>query len=637
MDVINKINKAKHIGEILPYLTIKDLEDAIKTASDSYYNTGISLLTDTNFDLLIEKLRKLDPNSSIFKQTGAPIRGKKNELPFFLGSMDKIKSDEKPLKKWLLTYKGPFLLSDKLDGVSCLLTITNGKISLFTRGDGNYGQNISHLLPLINASADKLPTQSKTIAIRGELIMSIENFEKYAKIMSNARNMVSGIVNSKPESVNKKHARDVDFVVYEIIEPTMKPSDQMVKLKKLGMNVVYHDSYDDIDLSILDAVLQKRKKKSIYEIDGIIVTDDNDHPRNKSGNPTYSFAYKGLTETADVKVIEVLWKASKDGILVPRIHYEKTRISQADLEFTHGFNAKFIVDHKIGPGSIITIIRSGEVIPYLLQVIKPSKRPSLPKNVAYHWDKNHVNIILDDANEDRTVIIRRLTKFMHDIGVENLSEGIVTRLVDNGFDTIPKVIVMTVDDFLSMEGFQKTLANKLYDNLQTALGKLDILTLMVASNVFGRGFGERKIKKILNVYPKIVVEYTKATNAQWKQKLMSLDGFDTISVDAFLDCLPDFQIFYRIIKKIIDIKPYKPLIKKAGSFANQTIVFTGFRNKPWQIIVENEGGKMSGSVSKNTTLLVYNDGEESSSKYLKAKQLGVKTIRKSEFAKKYKL
>lgn len=635
MDIIKKINKASTIWQILPELSSDDLEKVIILSAESYHNSDISLISDEVYDTLMDRLKELNPKSKVFKQIGAPIKGKKVELPFWMGSMDKIKGDEKLVDKWTKTHKGPYVISDKLDGISCLLTMINDKISLYTRGDGLVGQNISHLLDLVNMSIDELPNSK--IAIRGELIMTKDNFEKYVDETSNARNMVAGVVNSKPTSVNKKYAKDIDFIAYEVVEPFDKSSEQMKLLKKWGLNVVYYDIYDDINVDILTNILQKRKKKSIYEIDGIIVTDNNKHTRNKSGNPMYSFAFKGTTPTADTKVIEVIWKPSKDGFLVPRIHFEKVRLSQADLEYTTGFNARYIVDNNIGPGAVIKVVRSGDVIPYIMDVVKPAKKPSLPDDLDYEWDENHVNIILKNADDNETVIIQRLTKFLRYIGVDNMSEGLVTRLVKNGLNTIPKVISLTINDLLEMDGFQKTLATKLYNNLQLALDNLNILTLMAGSNVFGRGFGERKIKKILDCYPDIIDTYSKKTHSEWKNKLLDLEGFDDITVNQFLEALPDFLTFYKNIRKIVNIKPHINKVKKNGLFVDEIVVFTGFRNKDWQKFIEGEGGKVSGSVSKNSTLVVFNDGEESSSKYQTAKKLGIKTIAKSLFAKKYKI
>jgi len=632
MEVIQILNESdnKQIWEIIPYLSENELSDIIKICRDSYYNNSISLLSDEIFDILMEKLKILNPESEVLNYVGATIKGKKVKLPYWMGSMDKIKTEESVLNKWITKHLGPYVISNKLDGISCLLTQKNGEIRMYTRGNGSEGQNVSHLLEYININIEDLP---ENIAIRGELIMSIENFAKYTKKMSNARNMVGGVVNSKPESVNKKYARDVDFIAYEIIEPKYKPSEQLKKMKEWDLVAAPYDIYEDIDLDILDDILTKRKKRSLYEIDGLVVTDNNRHTRNLSGNPSYSFAYKGLTQTAKTKVIEIIWTPSKDGLLIPRIHFEKVRLSQADIEYATGFHAKFINDNNIGPGAIITIIRSGDVIPYILGVNKPSKRVGLPKVYEYEWDKNEVNIILVNADTDQTVVIKRITKFLNDIGVENMSEGTVTKLVINGYDTIFKIIQMDIDDIIELEGFQETLANKIYNNLHSKLKEVNILKLMNASNTFGRGFGERKLKKILNVYPNIIQEYKTQNHNKWHNNIMQLEGFDTITVDKFIEGLEKFLVFYKKFTRISPVKPYVSNIKKSGTFKNQTIVFTGFRNKDWQVLIESEGGKISSTVSKNTTLLVFSDGEESSAKYKKAISLNIPTISKSKFAK----
>ncbi len=632
MDIIKKINKVKKIWEILPELTVEDLEEVIKLSADRYYNTSESLISDEYYDALTDKLRELNPESDIFKQTGAPTKGKKVRLPYWMGSMNKAKTPEE-IDKDTRNYSGPFIVSDKLDGISCLLILSKGKYTLYTRGDGSYGQNITHLFDLVNMSDEDL-VGNTNFAVRGELIMSKKNFEKYAGQMANARNMVAGIVNSKPESVNKTYAADTDFIAYELIEPILKPSDQMKKLKSYGFNVVHYDLYTDIDFGILDGILQKRKKKSVYEIDGIIIGDNKKHARNTSGNPPYSFAYKGKSQNAITKVIEVLWKPGKDGHLKPRIHYEPVHLSGATLKSTTGFNARYIKKHRIGPGAEIRIVRSGDTIPYIMDIIRPAKRPSLP-DVDYEWNETEVEIILKNASENKTVIIQRLTKFLRDIEVKNMSEGIVTKLVNAGYDSIPAVMKLKVSDLLKLEGFQQTLSEKLIKNLDEGLSKLTILKLMVASNCFGRGFGERKLRRIMDEHPSIVAEYTQSKKKAWSEKLVRIEGFDILTVNKFLSSLPEFQDFYKNIKKIRPIKPHTMKFKKNGTFTNAVIVFTGFRKKEWKSFIESEGGRVSDKISKNTTLLIYNDGEESSSKYLGAKKLGIETIPKSKFGKKY--
>ena len=176
-----------------------------------------------------------------------------------MGSMDKIKSDDKLVNKWTKTYGGPYVVSDKLDGISCLFVKNGNETNLYTRGDGYVGQDISHLIKMVNMSITNLPNSKLVnVAIRGELIISKKNFKKYSKIMSNARNMAAGIVNAKPTSVNKNYAKDTDFVAYEIIESGLKPSTQLKpsaqleQLEKWKLNVVTWDIYKDINLEILD-------------------------------------------------------------------------------------------------------------------------------------------------------------------------------------------------------------------------------------------------------------------------------------------------------------------------------------------------------------------------------------------------
>lgn len=637
MDIIKQLNKAvkkADLWEIIHHLTKEQLEKVIQLSSDSYYNTEKSLISDEIYDILVEKLKYLNPKASVLHQTGAPIRGKKVKLPFWMGSMNKIKTDPDAINNWTQTYHGPYVISDKLDGISCLLYITPKKTSLYTRGNGDYGQDVSHLLDFINVHLDDISEKTnKPLAIRGELIMSKKNFKKYEAEMENARNMVAGIVNTKPTSLDKTRAKDVDFLFYEIINRDLIPSEQFELLDSWNLPTSPNGLYDKISLDLIEDLLAKRKRLSKYEIDGIIVTSNEEYERNTSGNPEYSFAFKGNSPTAKTKVISVIWSPGKDGHLNPRINYEPVRLSGAKLTYTTGFNAAFIFDNKIGPGAIITVTRSGDTIPYILNVDKPAKKGDLPKDLDYEWDATETHIVLTNPAENTDVIIKRLTKFVKDIGVENMSIGVITKLVDQGYETIQDLLTITVEDLLEIPGFQETLANKIYHNLSSQIDKLDVLQLMVASNYFGRGFAAKKLVKILDMYPNIVTEYVKSKRAVWEDRLLEIDGYEQISVNKFLDSLPEFQKFYKQINKIIDVLPHKKVLKKKGKFLNQSIVFTGFRNKEWEEIIKKGGGELKSSVSRNTTLLVYKEGKESAS-YKKAIELKIPTMTMSQFAKK---
>ena len=635
MNTINKLVSADNFWTVIPKLKKTSLVSAIKLAAHHYYHEADPLLTDEIYDAMVEKLKSINPNEPILGKIGAPVTRDAVKLPYRLGSMDKIKTDEKALVKWTRDYSGPYVASDKLDGVSCLIVEKKSKVKLFTRGDATHGKDITHLIEYINTkSIDKIPKTNHNLAIRGELIISKKNFEKIKNDRAGARSAVAGIVNSKQERLDKKIAKLVEFVAYEIIEPYYLPSKQFELLEKWGLTVAFNKKMSRLSLENLGSIYKKRQEKTLFDIDGIIVTDDNDHPRKFSGNPPYSFAYKGISETADVKVLEIPWKPQKDGHIIPRVRYTPVKLSNGVLRYSAGFNARFIVDNKLGPGAIIKVVRSGETIPHILHIVKPAKEPSMP-DYDYHWDSTAVNIILDNPDSDVDVRIQRLVRFVTQIGVKHMSEGIITKLVSAGFDNMRSIMTMEISDYEKIEGFKKTLATKLYNSMQAALDNLDMVTLMSASNIFGRGFGRRKIKKILAVYPNIVEEYSRSNKKKTIDNIIDIDGFDVKTATLFVSNLRKFQKFYSKISDLIDLDPVHT--KKSGRFDGMKFVFTGFTGKDWKDIIENEGGEIGSSVTKNTTALVYLDESSTSSKSKNADKFNIKKISKDEFAKKYKL
>ena len=266
----------------LEKLTQKDLDQMIVVTNDAYYN-NTPLLTDNEYDIVKEYIAKKYPSDTIIQQVGAPVGKNKVKLPYEMWSMDKIKPDTNELPSWTAKYKGPYVLSCKLDGVSGLYTTEGKEPKLYTRGDGKVGQDISHLLTVL-----KLPT-TKGIVVRGEFIIPKSVFtSKYADTFANPRNLTSGIVNSK--SVDAK-AVDIHFVTYECIVPQLKPSEQLSKLDKLGFEVVDYKVEKNITNELLSSYLVDERTNYKYEIDGIIVSVDKIYPRI-SGNPEHAYLIK---------------------------------------------------------------------------------------------------------------------------------------------------------------------------------------------------------------------------------------------------------------------------------------------------------------------------------------------------------
>jgi len=507
VDSISIINDFKKNGiKVLEKLNENQLASIVRDANKAYYNDK-PLMSDNEFDIVKEYIESKYPSNSVINEIGAPIQKNKVNLPYQMASMDKIKPDTDALLSWMLKYKGPYVLSCKLDGVSGLYTTEGPTPKLYTRGDGKVGQDISHLIPHL-----RLP-KSKGIVIRGEFIIPKAVFEaKYKNVFSNPRNMVAGIVNQK--TINAA-IKDLHFVAYEVIKPVLKPVEQMEYLDTIDVERVLYKIEKMLTNEMLSQTLVDWRTNYIYEIDGIIVTNDAIYER-KSGNPEHAFAFKMVLsdQIAEAKVVDVIWTPSKDGYLKPRVQIEPLHLGGVTIEYATGFNGAFIENNKVGVGAVIELIRSGDVIPHIRKVNVPAEQAKMP-DVPYKWNETHVDIMLEDIETNESVKEKVVTAFFRGIDVDGLSSGNVARIMQSGYDSIPAIIKMTVSDFLKVPGFKEKTANKLYDGIHEKLKAASLVTLMSASNLFGRGFSEKKLELILEGYPDILL--AKIPPAGWQR------------------------------------------------------------------------------------------------------------------------
>jgi NAD-dependent DNA ligase len=392
---------------------------------------------------------------------------------------------------------------------------------------------------------------------------------------------------------------------------------------------------DTLTNEMLSNLLVEWRKTYMYEIDGVIVTDDKIYPR-KSGNPEHAFAFKMVLsdQVAEAKVVDVLWAPSKDGYLKPRVQIEPINLGGVTIEFATGFNAAFIKDNNIGIGTTIELIRSGDVIPYIKSVTIPAEEPKMP-SVPYKWNDTHVDIMLENASEDPTVKEKNITGFFRGIGVEGLSSGNITRLIKAGFSTVPEIIGMTEADFLTVEGFKGKMANKIYTGIQQKLQEASIIQLMAASNIFGRGFSEKRMELILNELPDILV--SDDTEQEKIQAVTSVKGMAEKTAEAFVSKIEDFKDFLTecgLEDKLYE-KPQQKSVDKTHPLFGKNIVLTGTRDKAIIEFLKNIGANQGSSVSKSTFLVVAKNKDEDTGKAEEARKLNVPIMSVDEFIQTY--
>jgi NAD-dependent DNA ligase len=641
----------------------KDIIALLIAADEAFFNGTESLLKDDIYDIIKDYIRKKYPKDPYLKRVGADVDNKVL-LPYYMGSQNKIKDSEEEITKYKKQFKGPYIISDKLDGVSCLIVYkrkegvagikNNFDIKLYTRGNGTYGQDISHLLTYINGFPELSNIVGDYLAIRGELIISKDNWEKLraqGENGANPRNTVSGAINSK--TLNKKVLNAIDFVCYTLISPVdPKIKNGLEVIKKMKFLVVNHIIVNDINLDILSENLQKSRNND-YIIDGIVIADIGKHyDIEKDKNPTHSFAFKSIHTLEQVEVIvkEVEWNVSKDKYMKPIVKFDEIILDDVKIKQATGFNAGFTEKNVIGPGSRIIIIRSGNVIPHINSVLSKAAngKPSMPgtEGVNYKWNDTHVDIIMiDDGNKNSQYDIKNIIYFMKTIEIDYMGPGNIEKIYNGGYDTINKIINIKKEELLKIDGFK----DKSAENIIGALKKIkdvDCNVLMDASNIMGRGFGSKKIKSITDVHPEIIDNTKTGRNKALKLKveeLTKINGIAKISAELFIENLPKYYEFYDSLgfkcnkgalamAAAANAAPENIKINININLKDKTFIFSGFRNKEYEKAIVDNGGKVTTAISKNTSYLVVKDKTDNTAKIIKARELGIKILNIEDFA-----
>jgi len=598
--------------------TEQQLSHLLQQANHAYHNTSTPIFTDTEYDILEEYVTRTYTSSSI----GAPPLRNKTPLPYPMPSMDKIKPDTDALTHWISSWKGPYVVSCKLDGVSGLYTLpAKGQPpQLYTRGDGQIGQNISHLLPHLH-----LPLLEYPLTIRGEFILTKHDFHThYRTTYSNARNMVAGIINHKTLQPSVQH---LHFVAYEVLYPPhLTPSQQMTLLSSLNIETVEYLHLPTVSNDGLSDCLLHWRQHCPYDIDGVIVAKDTVYERTIS-NPSHAVAFKMVLseQRAETTVVDVLWTPSKDGYLKPRVQLEPVQIGGVRIEFATGFNAAFIEENRIGVGAVVDLVRSGDVIPYIKNVIQPCEGGGKMPDVPFQWNATHVDILLVNKETDYTVREKNITGFFKGIGVDGLSSGNITRIIDAGFDSILKIIQMTKTDFLSIPGFQEKMSEKLYTGIREKLETATLTQLLVASNLLGRGISEKKLALVLQSYPDVFL--SNSTPEEKINKITEIKGMAQTTAVLIVQNIPRIIAFLTEIglsSKLHTSTSYSPNI--THPLSGKSIVFSGFRDAHLQKKLESCGAKITGTVTKNTFLLLVQNMEENTEKKKTALKFNIPII-----------
>ena len=614
-------------------MTIKQQEKLAKEIlkARQAYNEGSPVISDDEYDLLMDKLEKLNKDHPALNRHKTPIDTGDVTLPFALPSLAKVRPDS-GAKEWLERnkYQCGLVVSCKLDGLAGLAEYEEGKlVGLYSSSDDGWtGKNIMHLAPHIKNLPLSIKTDKHT-CIRLELVISKEDFEGVKGEYKNARNLAAGIKNAS-RGIHK-NAGILSAVGLSILKPRSEPYVAFKKMKQMGFTVAKHILYPEgVTASSLSNALKKLKVEYEYEIDGLVI-ERNIRTKAPEGIPSHMVAFKDnlLLESAEAEVLDVSWEVSRYGKLTPLVWVKPVELEGTTVQKATGHNAKFIKDNRIGKGAIVHLIKSGSIIPKIEGVIKQGKVSPFTnlKKGSYYWNETGVDIFTKEKQPDEE--IRRIAHFFNVLGVDGLRIGTVRKVYNEGITTEREMLDMGEREWLAIVGVN---GKAIYESMKERAKGMTAVDVAYASGVFGRGMGRTKLEKIYAYYGN-------------KGKFLRIPKLDLpdvpvkvlgkITGEAFAEHYQEFLEYVKALGRPLAEVEVEEVELESNAMAGFKVCFTGVRDKALEHFITVNGGEVVNSVNKETTHLIVKELFSNSSKAKKAKELGILEWTVASFKSQY--
>lgn len=637
---------------------IKTLVVELRKAAYIYEQENREIMSNYEYDALYDELLKLETETgvilagSVTQKVGYEVVSNLPKVTHGtkMLSLDKTKEVGK-LKSFLGRHEG--LMSWKLDGLTIVCTYEKGVlVQAVTRGNGEIGEDITS-----NAKTFKnLPLcieEKERIVIRGEAIITYSDFNAINELLGeeekykNPRNLCSGSVRQLNSKITA--SRNVKLIVFSLVEGKetfAKKSEQLIWLKEQGFEVVESQKVTAENIEEVVSYFGEEITKMDFASDGLVLTYD-DRSYSKSLGTTAKFpkdaiAFKWQDEVRETKVVKVQWNTSRTGLINPIAVFEPVELEGTTVERASVHNLSVLEELKLAEGDIVKVYKANMIIPQIAEnltmsgpIAAPQHCPVCGANTYIKQDKTAKTLYCSNAN----CKAQRLKAFVHFVGrdamnIEGLSEATIEKFIEKGFleDLASLYHLKEHEEIIKeMEG----LGQKSYNNLIKAIEKSRETTLPQLIYALG----------ILQVGPmnaKLICSYFKNNI----EKLMEID-FETLTqiegigpiiakeVVNYFGLDENKKMIERLIKELT-LKRIEQEVTIDSPIKDKTFVVTGevtqFKNrKALQTKIEALGGKVTGSVSKNTDYLINNDRESSSSKNKKAKELSIPILNEEAF------
>ena len=637
---------------------IEELIETLNEASAAYYDEASEIMSNYEYDALYDELESLEketgytPLNSPTKNVGYTVQ---SELPkerhrSRMLSLDKTKSREE-LAAWLGDHEG--LLSWKLDGLTVVLTYEGGElVKAVTRGNGDIGEVITPNARVFVNVPKHIPYKGHAV-IRGEAVITYEEFDRINEAIDDAdakyknpRNLCSGSVRQLNSKITAE--RNVRFYAFTLSEADGVDyeglrSNHMKWMAEQGFDVVEYVKVDN--KSIFEAIDNYAERVHSFEIpsDGLVLTlEDLEYAATLGTTakfPRDSLAFKWADQQAETILREIEWSPSRTGLLNPIAIFDPVELEGTTVKRASVHNLNIMETLKLGIGDTITVYKANMIIPQIGDNLTKSGNIELPSHCPVCDGTTEIKLmtgtkVLTCTNPNCLAKqVKRFSLFVSRdaLNIEGLSEQTLLKFIGLGYiKSFADIFRLENhrDEIVELDGFGK----KSYDKLSSSIEKARHTVparILVALGIPGVGVTT-------------AAQIARACENKWA-KISSLSYDELIAINGIGEVMArDYESFFAdehnksVVLDLVGELDIDESYEKAGeALSGEIFVITGslehYKSRTeLKKEIEAQGGKVAGSVSKNTSYLVTNNPESGSSKNKAATELGVKIITEDE-------
>lgn len=650
---------------------ILQLRKEIEEHNHNYYVLDNPTISDYEYDILLHKLIKLEEKNPEFADDNSPTKRVggvalkefeqvQHEVPMqSLGdvfSKDEIMDFDKRVKQGLEGQSYEYVVEMKIDGLSVSLEYENGRfVKGSTRGDGTVGENITENLKTIKSIPLILSERVERLEVRGEVYMPKASFEALntqrkesgEPLFANPRNAAAGSLRQLDSKITAK--RNLDVFIFNI-QQTSKALESHTQglewLKSLGFKVSpKRSAFDTMEKAYEEIQNIGKERASLpFDIDGAVVKVNSLRQRDELGTttkvPKWAIAYKFPAEQQETTVEDIIVQVGRTGVITPNAVLAPVRVAGSTVSRATLHNEDFIREKGLMIGDRVLIQKAGDIIPEVAEVLKdkrtgaerefvmPTVCPACGETLFREEGEAALRCVSTNCPAQR---VRSIIHFASRgaMDIEGLGDMIVEQLVESGLiKNTADLFYLKYEDVVALERFADKSAQNLIDAIEGAK-KNPLDKLLCGLGI--RLIGAKAAKNIAQYFGDM-----DSIMAASVEQVSEIDDVGTKMAESLVHYFskPETKELIQRMKAagVNMIAEEKPM---GGNLQGKTFVLTGtfptLKRSEAQKLIEDNGGKVSGSVSKKTDFVVA--GEEAGSKLDKAQALSIAVITEEELLK----